>query len=967
MTKQGIVTKALTLGLCMTLAVGQMPCLALADEVVVEVDNATTVLLEENTVSENVPDEEWDLADKTFVMADEIQDNTEEVDFSVPNGQEFSEDEFSYGEATESSSPEVIGNEEIIPSEEMLDEGFAANGMFQTEDEKIESDEIVDNYEHFSLEEGFLDTNDSLETASFTSSDEIGGVTEENITFEDELELSNAELFAGYVEQTLYESLYGDITPFGNFGETRLSGLDLVYYREIKDFVKRVASGQEDAAAISIVTRQYSEADLGMSYESVDAAAVQKALRSAFYALLADCPYDLYWFDKTKGVDGKYIYNTDGSSRVVETAVFGLIVADAYKDHSWTGNAQLADYIVNTTLTRAASSTVSQAQDVVNQYASLSDWEKVTAYKDWICNAVEYNHATQGISYGDPWQIIYVFDGNSNTNVVCEGYAKAFQYLCDLSVFTNSATQSYIVDGDMNDESHMWNVVTLTGANGTANYMVDVTNTDGNGAGDRTGVFLKGAQSGSIASGYTFKYYTGQSLTYVYDEDQKDLYGAGGASILNVSLTDYVPPAPTPENPSTPGTDPEKPGTDQEKPGTNPSQPGTNPSQPGTDPEKPTPGDNDTKVPETLSTLNAAKVTLTYGYAASSAPTLRVTASNHNSQPRYQWYCNNSPVSGATSSSYKVPAALHSGTYSYYCKVTWPGTQAVPGETKTSSATQVVVQKRPLTIVPTEGLGKYTTEVDPQLTFTLGNTSLVAGDKLTGALSRKPGEASGTYAITLGTLGHRDYALTLVGNPTFEIRSPWVKQGGVWKCTQTGGGYATGWVQEGPTWYYCNKQGTMQTGWLQKGGVWYYLNPSGAMVTGWKSVNGTWYYFNGSGAMQTGWLNAGGAWYYLSPSGAMQTGWLKLGTTWYYFTGSGAMTTGWRSVGGVWYYFSESGAMTTGWQQIGGSWYYLNSSGAMLTGWQYISSAWYYFYGSGAMAANTSIGGYRLTASGAMV
>ena len=30
-------------------------------------------------------------------------------------------------------------------------------------------------------------------------------------------------------------------------------------------------------------------------------------------------------------------------------------------------------------------------------------------------------------------ELIWVFDGDSSTNVVCEGYAKAFQYLCDLS------------------------------------------------------------------------------------------------------------------------------------------------------------------------------------------------------------------------------------------------------------------------------------------------------------------------------------------------------------------------------------------------------------------------------------------------------------------------------------------------------------------------------------------------------
>ena len=39
-----------------------------------------------------------------------------------------------------------------------------------------------------------------------------------------------------------------------------------------------------------------------------------------------------------------------------------------------------------------------------------------------------------GLPYGDPWQLIYVFDDDPDTNVVCEGYAKAFKYEADEEV-----------------------------------------------------------------------------------------------------------------------------------------------------------------------------------------------------------------------------------------------------------------------------------------------------------------------------------------------------------------------------------------------------------------------------------------------------------------------------------------------------------------------------------------------------
>lgn len=54
---------------------------------------------------------------------------------------------------------------------------------------------------------------------------------------------------------------------------------------------------------------------------------------------------------------------------------------------------------------------------------------------------------------------------------------------------------------------------------------------------------------------------------------------------------------------------------------------------------------------------------------------------------------------------------------------------------------------------------------DPALTWTITDGSLVSGDLLTGALTRAPGEAVGTYAITQGTLdATANYRLTFVGS-----------------------------------------------------------------------------------------------------------------------------------------------------------------------------------------------------------
>ena len=56
--------------------------------------------------------------------------------------------------------------------------------------------------------------------------------------------------------------------------------------------------------------------------------------------------------------------------------------------------------------------------------------------------------------------------------------------------------------------------------------------------------------------------------------------------------------------------------------------------------------------------------------------------------------------------------------------------------------------------------------------------------------------------------------------------------------------------------------------------------------------------------------------------------------------------------------------MKTGWQKIDGAWYYFANSGAMKTGWLDYAGKKYYLQSSGAMATNTTIGEYKIDASG---
>lgn len=116
----------------------------------------------------------------------------------------------------------------------------------------------------------------------------------------------------------------------------------------------------------------------------------------------------------------------------------------------------------------------------------------------------------------------------------------------------------------------------------------------------------------------------------------------------------------------------------------------------------------------------------------------------------------------------------------------------------------------------------------------------------------------------------------------------------------------------------------------------------------------------------TGWVSTSDGWMY-QINGNNTTGWVNANGTWYFMNGSGIMQTGWVLSNGKWYYMNANGSMATGWVNVSGKWYFLNSAGDMATGWVLSNGKWYYLDSDGHMLSNTTIGSYRLDASGAWV
>lgn len=114
---------------------------------------------------------------------------------------------------------------------------------------------------------------------------------------------------------------------------------------------------------------------------------------------------------------------------------------------------------------------------------------------------------------------------------------------------------------------------------------------------------------------------------------------------------------------------------------------------------------------------------------------------------------------------------------------------------------------------------------------------------------------------------------------------------------------------------------------------------------------------------------ADGSYMYGTADGYVTSDWKWIGGAWYYFDANGIMATGWQQLDGAWYYFYTWGGMAKGWAQVNGTWYYLNPNGGKMlsNGWNWIDGKCYYFYSWGGMAANTTIDGYKVDASGAWV
>ena len=298
----------------------------------------------------------------------------------------------------------------------------------------------------------------------------------------------------------------------------------------LKGKIKEVAAGNLASTQFSFAnTWTKTKAEWGITGEVISGGALTQQASEAIKAKLGldalmqkqllEMPYELYWYNKTKGVSMGYRVRISGENVTVYELTISMNVSQDYAQ--FIDATSYNSFAADTTKTKAVAGTPEKAQAVVDAHAGETDYQKLVSYREYIKGEVSYNTgaAGGGYPYGDPWQLIYVFDGNSATNVVCEGYAKAFQYLCDLT-FKNQdgRPSSALVSGKMDDGDHMWNVVAIGGRN----YLVDVTNCDDRSIGVPDKLFLCGAAENEVSKKYTVA--LGKGIVYEYDEKTVESY-----------------------------------------------------------------------------------------------------------------------------------------------------------------------------------------------------------------------------------------------------------------------------------------------------------------------------------------------------------------------------------------------------------------------------------------------------------
>lgn len=350
------------------------------------------------------------------------------------------------------------------------------------------------------------------------------------------------EMLDGFALREMY-GMRG-VATWGVTARRTLSEPMKLLYDALKEEIEKVAIGSRSSTVFTFSAEEMKEMGFNTIFEYTDGAGFyaqvdiflaqvsDAEIGKLLNALLLDCPYDMYWYDQTSGMStGSGDINGSNHVGRVEGLTFTMPVSAVFRGEN--ANTVAAKWGT------AAVAAGEKAADIIEAAADLPDHEKLYYYAEQIMNLVDYNNnAVTGDMNNyyanvdaNPWQLIYVFDGDPSTNVVCEGYSKAFQYLCDMTEFDNEDVRCITVTGWLAGGTgaggHMWNVVRMDDG---LNYIMDVTNSELGTAGELGELMLGGSPDQMAANedwGIGYEFATDPVTTFQYAKtvpyDEADL------------------------------------------------------------------------------------------------------------------------------------------------------------------------------------------------------------------------------------------------------------------------------------------------------------------------------------------------------------------------------------------------------------------------------------------------------------
>lgn len=228
--------------------------------------------------------------------------------------------------------------------------------------------------------------------------------------------ISQEELLEGYLYSI--SGLYGEGAAVFRAPSKPLSPIADAAYTQIAAGIPNVANGTTTSTKFTVTGAwTISRTDLGLGAGeaifdgiSLTPAASTKIWEyidtdALLHRLLSTKPYELYWFDKTVGIYAGLSYDkvSDDEIKINSLTVYFAVsehyhdsvtvLTDSLGNEITNGSGKKYYIATNDTKTKATKTAVDNAIAIRDANSGKSDYEKLKAYLEKICELVSYNDA----------------------------------------------------------------------------------------------------------------------------------------------------------------------------------------------------------------------------------------------------------------------------------------------------------------------------------------------------------------------------------------------------------------------------------------------------------------------------------------------------------------------------------------------------------------------------------------------